>query len=156
MRSYCLILRFSLTPDDLNLPTRKASVEMRLIDTETGSLREFIGRSVPIYAILSHTWVEGEEVTYQEYIAGSSKHKQGYQKILRACQLAKLDKIAYVWVDTCCIDKTSSAELSEAINSMYRWYERSMVCYVFLQDFERDEDYQTDEQVEYSLGDCRW
>ena len=36
--------------------------------------------------------------------------------------------------DLCCIDKTSSAELSEAINSMYRWYQESGVCYAYLAD----------------------
>jgi hypothetical protein len=44
----------------------------------------------------------------------------------------------YIWIDTCCIDKSSSAELSEAINSMYRWYEESEVCYAYLEDVEED------------------
>jgi hypothetical protein len=37
-------------------------------------------------------------------------------------------------VDTCCIDKKSSAELSEAINSMFRWYKNAAVCYAYLSD----------------------
>jgi hypothetical protein len=36
--------------------------------------------------------------------------------------------------NTCYIDKTSSAELSEAINSMYHWYQESGVCYTYLAD----------------------
>jgi hypothetical protein len=39
---------------------------------------------------------------------------------------------------SCCIDKTSSAELSEAINSMFRWYSRSKVCYAYLTDVSYD------------------
>ncbi|ORY08191.1 hypothetical protein BCR34DRAFT_675109 [Clohesyomyces aquaticus] len=34
----------------------------------------------------------------------------------------------------CCIDKTSSAELSEAINSMFHWYRASARCYAYLSD----------------------
>ena len=113
-------------------------------------MREFNGRDIPAYAILSHTWVDDQEITYQEYIAGDSKYKAGYKKIHIACLLAKADRLPYVWVDTCCIDKKSSAELSEAINSMHRWYERSAVCYAFLQDLEPGADMDT------ALGDCRW
>jgi hypothetical protein len=60
--------------------------------------------------------------------------KSGYDKIKRCCEVASMDGFEYVWVDTCCIDKTSSAELSEAINSMYRWYGQAEVCYTYLSD----------------------
>ncbi|KAJ4176959.1 hypothetical protein NW755_014126, partial [Fusarium falciforme] len=60
--------------------------------------------------------------------------RAGYKKITQTCQQALKDRIEYVWVDTCCIDKTSSAELSEAINSMFRWYENAEICYVYLSD----------------------
>ncbi|KAI0871149.1 hypothetical protein GGS24DRAFT_492441 [Hypoxylon argillaceum] len=43
---------------------------------------------------------------------------------------------SYVWIDTCCIDKSSSAELTEAINSMYAWYARSRKCFAYLGDFD--------------------
>lgn len=112
---------------------------MRLlqIDNETGdefSLVEFIG-DTPRYAILSHTWgPNGTEVTYKDLVEGTGKDKAGYKKI-RACgrQSAKA-KYKYFWVDTCCIDKTSSAELSEAINSMYRWYGEAGVCFAYIED----------------------
>ena len=112
---------------------------MRLlqIDNETGddfSLVEFIGVTPP-YAILSHTWgPNGTEVTFKDLVEGTGKDKPGYEKI-RACgrQSAKA-KYKYFWVDTCCIDKTSSAELSEAINSMYRWYEEAGVCFAYIED----------------------
>ena len=58
----------------------------------------------------------------------------GYRKILQSCEKAKKDGYKWLWVDTCCIDKRSSAELSEAINSMYRWYENSGICYAYLHD----------------------
>ncbi|KAL4061754.1 heterokaryon incompatibility protein-domain-containing protein, partial [Scleroderma yunnanense] len=58
----------------------------------------------------------------------------GYKKIFSSCEQAKRDRYDWLWVDTCCIDKRSSAELSEAINSMYRWYANSRVCYAYLYD----------------------
>ncbi|KAI4595348.1 hypothetical protein KJ359_007023 [Pestalotiopsis sp. 9143b] len=59
---------------------------------------------------------------------------QGMTKILRCVEEALSDGYEYIWVDTCCIDKTSSAELQEAINSMFKWYERAKVCYAYLSD----------------------
>ena len=106
---------------------------MRLLDTETIEIREFEGDSLPGYAILSHTWGI-EEVSYQLLKSGKNKDCQGYKKILACCERALSEAYLYVWIDTCCIDKTSSAELSEAINSMWRWYEKAQVCYVYLDD----------------------
>ena len=60
--------------------------------------------------------------------------RAGYKKILDTCLQAQKDGYEWVWVDTCCIDKRSSAELSEAINSMYRWYANAKVCYAYLHD----------------------
>ncbi|KAI0190939.1 heterokaryon incompatibility protein-domain-containing protein [Xylaria flabelliformis] len=109
---------------------------MRLINTQSLNLEEFVGSAIPEYAILSHTW-GGEEVTFQEWQDGSSviEKKAGYKKILAACERARADDLGYLWVDTTCIDKTSSAELSEAINSMFAWYADSHRCYVYLADF---------------------
>ncbi|KAH8631977.1 hypothetical protein IG631_13660 [Alternaria alternata] len=106
---------------------------MRLLNVNTRQLEEFSGDAVPPYAILSHTWGP-EEVTLQDLARQGHQQKQGYTKIEGCCQQAKKDGLLWVWVDTCCIDKTSSAELSEAINSMFRWYEASEVCYAYLQD----------------------
>ena len=106
---------------------------MRLLDTTTFELCEFFDRKIPPYAILSHTWGEGE-VSFQELQSGDGVFKRGYAKIRSCCESAASDGFEYAWVDTCCIDKTSSAELSEAINSMYRWYRFSDVCYVYLAD----------------------
>jgi len=159
---------------------------MRLINTLTLELEEFMGAAPP-YAILSHTWADGE-VTLQDWQrvrqsdrwrasttglvsngatmknSVASLHRQqqlpiyytpptdhsivedalgafnaveprtGYWKILKACFQARADALGYLWVDTNCIDKTSSAELSEAINSMYAWYRDAALCYVYLVD----------------------
>ncbi|KAK0648804.1 heterokaryon incompatibility protein-domain-containing protein, partial [Cercophora newfieldiana] len=107
---------------------------MRLIDTETLALSEFFGDSIPKYAILSHTW-GAEEVTFQDWDdLGKASRKKGFAKIEGACAKARSHGLSWVWVDTNCIDKTSSAELTEAINSMFQWYARSEVCYAYLSD----------------------
>jgi hypothetical protein len=92
----------------------------------------------PPYAILSHTWIttetESYEVTYNELVAGIRKDKVGYEKIRFCGDRAAADDLEYFWVDTCCIDKSASNELSAAINSMFRWYQRAAKCYVYLSD----------------------
>lgn len=98
---------------------------MRLINVETYELKEFFNKKAPPYAILSHTW-GAEEVTLQDWASlkydDSIKAKVGFQKIKGACSQAKKDSLEWLWCDTNCIDKRSSAELSEAINSMFAWY----------------------------------
>lgn len=105
---------------------------MWLLDTLTLKLNEF--NNPPPYAILSHTW-SSEEVSFQDIEKPASKALRGYQKIEQACALARSQRIEAIWIDTCCINKTSSAELSEAINSMYTWYRHASICYVYLNDF---------------------
>jgi hypothetical protein len=107
---------------------------MRLINVETQKLENFTSRTPP-YAILSHTW-GAEEVTFSEIQSQPDTDKDGWRKIMLSCKQAKDDGYRYVWCDTCCIDKSSSAELSESINSMFRWYQEAEVCYVFLQDIQ--------------------
>ncbi|KAK1969236.1 HET-domain-containing protein [Colletotrichum sublineola] len=109
---------------------------MRLLNADTLQLREFYDRDALAYAILSHTW-EDEEVTLRDLTDPASASKQGFSKIRACCAQAIRDGYKWVWVDTCCIDKTSSAELSEAINSMFRWYKQSSVCYAYLGDLPR-------------------
>jgi hypothetical protein len=124
---------------------------MRLLNTTTYEIEEFIGSNIPPYAILSHTW-EQDEVVLQEYQSPTvaTRDKQGYKKIIATCDLAReSDGLGYAWVDTCCIDKTSSSELSEAINSMFRWYKDAVVCYAYLQDLKPEQDVA-------SMCECRW
>jgi Heterokaryon incompatibility protein (HET) len=110
---------------------------MWLLNTSSLELKDFVGTGIKPYAILSHTWGE-EEVTFRDmrkYREDEAvKKKAGYAKVLRCCAKAQEDGFSYVWIDTCCIDKRSSAELSEAINSMFRWYQESQVCYAYLED----------------------
>jgi hypothetical protein len=110
------------------------ALTMQLINVYTTKLEEFFGKNIPPYAALSHTW-GSEELSYQEWLEPSqSRHKAGYLKIEQACIIARKDGIGYLWCDTVCIDKRSSAELCEAINSMFAWYKGCKVCYAYLSD----------------------
>ncbi|KAH7136295.1 heterokaryon incompatibility protein-domain-containing protein [Dactylonectria macrodidyma] len=115
---------------------------MRLLNTATLQLESFIGEEVPDYAILSHTWYEGE-VLFEDICNGGNAlndcTKMGAQKVIASCNKAREAGYTYMWIDTCCIDKSSSAELSEAINSMFAWYRDAKVCYVYLADFQAAE-----------------
>ncbi|KAK7757458.1 hypothetical protein SLS62_000473 [Diatrype stigma] len=108
---------------------------MRLLHAKSKRLHEFFDRDIPPFAILSHVWGT-EEVTYEDVKRRWPwyKRKAGYRKIKGCCRQALDDEIEYVWIDSCCIDRSSSAELSEAINSMFVWYRESIVCYAYLAD----------------------
>ncbi|KAN0094101.1 Heterokaryon incompatibility protein (HET) domain containing protein [Hyaloscypha variabilis] len=103
---------------------------------EAAPLLEEFYDEIPPYAVLSHRWGKAtEEVSLKDIETGADiSKKEGYRKFQYCCQQALEDGFKYVWIDTCCIDKSSSAELSEAINSMYNWYMRSQVCYAYLND----------------------
>ncbi|KAI8951317.1 heterokaryon incompatibility protein-domain-containing protein [Xylaria longipes] len=111
---------------------------MRLINTTSFELREFVGDPTnprfPRYAILSHTW-EQEEVTFQDIQdLDVAKKKAGFSKIAKCCETALDEGLNWAWVDTCCIDKSNNSELTEAINSMFKWYEAATICYAYLSD----------------------
>ncbi|KAI1256181.1 hypothetical protein MGN70_002343 [Eutypa lata] len=116
---------------------------MRLLNVHTRKLEEFTG-VIPSYAILSHTWTS-EEVSLQDLTSPDREkktgRKKGYAKIEGLCAKTILDGYKYAWIDTCCIDKSSSAELSEAINSMYAWYQNSQKCYVYLEGVSARDDH---------------
>jgi hypothetical protein len=97
-------------------------------------LTSFDDEHPPLYAILSHTWTEGQEITHNEVVAGEGKNKTGYDKLGFCAEQAATDGYQHFWIDTCCIDKADPVELSTAINSMYRWYQRAAKCYVYLSD----------------------
>lgn len=133
---------------------------MRLLRTgpyepgcEKFELIEKFGSQIPKYAILSHTWGDDEvtyehvrsptaferrllgndsDATYERIRDQNVRECKAYSKVVGAMRQAASDGHEYVWIDTCCIDKSSSAELSEAINSMYAWYERAEVCFAVL------------------------
>ncbi|KAF4854162.1 Vegetative incompatibility protein HET-E-1 [Colletotrichum siamense] len=107
---------------------------MWLINTKTLRLEEFQDYSTVEYAILSHTWGD-DEVSFKDMQDfARAKRQAGFVKIATTCELALKEGLEYAWVDTCCIDKTSSAELSEAINAMFVWYQASAACFVWLED----------------------
>ena len=111
---------------------------MRLLERDSDgefSLTKDFGDHVSRYAILSHTWdADTDEVTYRDLMDGTGKSKAGYNKIRFCGEQARRDGVQYFWVDTCCIDKSNSTELAEAINSMFRWYQNAAKCYVYLSD----------------------
>ena len=120
---------------------------MRLLRTLDLLFEEFIDdRAVPPYAILSHTWSEGE-VSFKDMESSieASKQKPGFQKIAHCASKARQQRLRYIWVDTCCIDKSSSAELTEAINSMFNWYSNAEVCYAYLSDVISSHDFTMEE-----------
>jgi hypothetical protein len=150
---------------------------MRLINVHTREIREFLSDSdIEPYAILSHTWAE-EEVTFEDFQSlpnASLTAKKGYAKIDNCCLQAAADGYDWAWVDTyvlggpvgrstfgqtadgharCCIDKRSSAELSEAINSMFRWYQKSAVCYTYFADVQAHVD---PDMLHAELAGARW
>ncbi|TGJ75601.1 hypothetical protein E0Z10_g10972 [Xylaria hypoxylon] len=114
---------------------------MRLINAHTRQIHNFISSDdIKEFAILSHTW-GSDEVTLQDWQSLSTaelESKKGYRKIDYCCKQALKDGYDWIWVDTCCIDKSSSSELSEAINSMFRWYQDAATCYAHLSDVPDD------------------
>jgi hypothetical protein len=111
---------------------------MRLLKCLPGDgdfeLTTFDNNTAPPYAILSHTWTADQEVTYKEFLDGTGTNKLGYAKLRFCGERAAADDLEYFWVDTCCINKATSDELSTAINSMFYWYQRAAKCYVYLTD----------------------
>ena len=133
---------------------------MRLLNTTSLQFQEFFDEQRPKYAILSHRW-GSDETSFKDFSKGRKQDSEGHQKILSFCEFAKARGHEWVWADTCkieplqshgllsphlqtsagCIDKSSSAELSEAINSMFRWYFDSDTCYAYLSDVNPTADY---------------
>lgn len=115
---------------------------MWLINTQTLKLQFFL-TPPDRYSILSHVWTD-EECSFQEFRSLENvddpilaiTEKKGFKKIQACCKVSLDQDIEWTWVDTCCIDKTSSAELSESINSMFSWYKSSAICYAYLDDID--------------------
>jgi hypothetical protein len=133
---------------------------MRLLKAETIELVQFLPNQIPPYAILSHTWSSNpdDEVLFADIGKEEAKRKPAYQrKVAPACKKALKRGFDYVWIDTCCIDKSSSAELQEAINSMFKWYMHSSICFVYLEDVSSKTDEATDSEISEDLiTESRW
>ncbi|KAI0364772.1 hypothetical protein BV20DRAFT_1105070 [Pilatotrama ljubarskyi] len=129
---------------------------MRLLNTFTGQFEWIEDPAKVRYAILSHTWSSKGEQSYQDVlklqeaaqvrtigVATTSIRAEAHpvsdssaisSKIKSVCKTACNRDYHFIWIDSCCIDKASSAELSEAINSMFLWYTLADVCFVYLED----------------------
>jgi hypothetical protein len=128
---------------------------MYLINTKSQQLEKFSGDKIPPYAILSHCWGnDWDEASFKDITTSSWQTKAGSIKIICAISTTNTGHLSYLWVDTCCIDKSSSAEESEAINSMYQWYSRAPVCYAYLEDVQFPADKWT--PAEYKFPNARW
>ncbi|KAK2770776.1 het domain protein [Colletotrichum kahawae] len=113
---------------------------MKLLNCSSLEIEEYYGSSIPEkYAILSHTWESGEASFQDASNTEAMASKPGWGKIKQTCRLALNQGYSHAWVDTCCIDKTNFTELTEAINSMFKWYARSTICYAYLADIGADE-----------------
>ncbi|KAF1940387.1 HET domain-containing protein, partial [Clathrospora elynae] len=136
---------------------------MRLLyynsDDELSLTKDLIGDDeIFPYAILSHTW-EAQEVTFDDMMKHSGESKMGYNKIRFCAQQAERDGLHHFWVDTCCIDKSNSSELSEAIITMFRWYKNAKRCYVFLSDVSSrtsEEDSDVHQRKKPAIMNSRW
>ncbi|SPJ80714.1 uncharacterized protein FTOL_08830 [Fusarium torulosum] len=113
---------------------------MRLINVDSLKLETLFGGHLPPYAVLSHRWGDdGEEVSFDDMRRGLTE-KTGMQKLIRCCQIAKQEKIQYVWIDTCCINKESMKELDEAIDTMFKWYRNASVYLTYMGDVPHNDD----------------
>ncbi|GAP92671.1 putative ankyrin repeat protein [Rosellinia necatrix] len=125
---------------------------MRLLHVETLKLTEFLDSNTPEHVILSRRWRHGlngilyEDVEFSEPWTWRNRKPRAAEKVLRAREVARELEYEYLWIGTCCIDKRSSSELSEAINSMYLWRSKAAVCVAFLDDFDGLDD----------IGSSKW
>lgn len=127
---------------------------IRLLNVFTFQLQEFDENAVPPYAIASHRW-QKDEPTYKDVLKG--RHDAtGFAKVRGFCNWLQSfaprffpPALDWLWIDTCCIDKKSSAELSEAINSMYNWYAEAEFCIAYLYDCQEHHDHISFEYSEW-------
>ncbi|EIW77488.1 HET-domain-containing protein, partial [Coniophora puteana RWD-64-598 SS2] len=119
-----------------------------LVQRDSASVEELVA-SVVRYAILSHRWGP-KEPTYADLASKSTDRLRcssgpGYAKLYSFCLEAQRRGYLFAWSDTCCIDKSSSAELDESVRSMFRWYRNSDICIVHLSQTEQRDDLRCDE-----------
>ena len=124
---------------------------MRLINVKTFKQADrFENNLIPPYAILSHRWGDNE-LSYKDFLNTTEDTiNQDFAKVARACSQAKQTGLDWMWIDTCCIDKTSSTELSMSINSMFRWYRDAQVCFAYLDDVNPPNKGKVDDQMRKS------
>ncbi|KAK6435197.1 hypothetical protein LTR95_008617 [Oleoguttula sp. CCFEE 5521] len=98
---------------------------MRLLDTGTYEVGDPQYSITERYAILSHRW-HAKEISYQQLESAEKIARSitlpHFAKIQSACAKAASLGYQWLWIDTCCINKQDNAELTESLNSMYKWY----------------------------------
>jgi hypothetical protein len=142
LRSYYETTVNEIKEDDI-LPSADEEWEDAIVRLIKGKIR---------YAILSHRWVNGDSETSFQYMQSKVEvksfdmHVGGLGKLYAFCQKARNDfNCSFAWCDMCCIDKTSSSELDEAIRSMFRWYRNSHICITYLQETDNIDDLAEDD-----------
>ncbi|KAK5169854.1 uncharacterized protein LTR77_005832 [Saxophila tyrrhenica] len=109
---------------------------IRLLNVHTFEFQEFHSSDVPQCIITSHRWVAGHEASYKDILKRRNTHNTGYRKIQLFAKFirSKIPGMDWMWIDTCCIQQDSSQEVSEAINSMLKWYRNAVMCLAYLAD----------------------
>lgn len=123
------------------------------------SLTKDLVDGLPPYCILSHTWGEvDDEVSFEDLERAQGDNKSGHGKIQFCARQTLQHGFQHFWVDTCCIDRANLVELSEAITSMFRWYNQAAKCYVYLSDVSANGDHsgQGPYQWESAFRHSRW
>lgn len=110
---------------------------------------------IPQYAIFSHTWSldEDDEVHFEDIVHKTAHLKSAYGKVEFCMNQAAADGLTYCWIDACCINRASEPELSQAIRSMFRWYQASSKCYVYMSDVPSS---QSSEETAAAFRSSRW
>ncbi|CAK3992734.1 Hypothetical predicted protein [Lecanosticta acicola] len=118
---------------------------MRLLNVDTFTFTDFFGVQPPPYAIASHRWLAGKEAMWEDVQQQKDTGKAGYRKVEGFVSYIKtqIPFVKWLWIDTCCIKQNSDRELSEAINSMFRWYRDAEVCLAYLEDVTTTDDVAT-------------
>nr|POE72713.1 vegetative incompatibility protein het-e-1 [Quercus suber] len=121
---------------------------MRLLNVDTFTFTDFFAVQPPPYAIVSHRWLSGTEAMWEDVQERKNVDKAGYQKVQGFVKYMKsqIPLVKWLWIDTCCIKQHADRELSEAINSMFRWYRNAEVCLAYLGDVPSADDVPTFER----------
>jgi len=115
---------------------------MRLLNVNSLKFAEFRDHNRPCYVAASHRWVDNHEATFQDIRDGCNTNGKGYEKVKAFAEYIRknMTAVEWLWIDTCCINKDSAAELSEAVNSMFEWYHNAKLCLAYLADVETSDD----------------
>jgi len=126
---------------------------MRLLNVHSLELVEYEDNDVgkPKYITASHRWIKGSETTFDDFQNGRNVGSAGHKKVEAFADYVKenIPSVEWLWIDTCCINKHSAAELSEAVNLMFRWYRDAELCLAYLADVENIEDKRSLEKSEW-------